>query len=123
MSDEFLDFGGLADSFSDVVELSAADLTVTDNVDLNYMGGMDGEGFFDTAAVSNAANRESFGDSAAVTGDNGALVHLNSFACTLFDKVVDTNSVANVEGRYFFLQLLTCKNFELVHFYSSFLES
>ena len=123
MSDKFLDLGSLADSFSDVVELSTADFTLTDNVNLDYMGRMKRESLFNTAAISYAANSKCLGNAAAVTRDNGSFVHLDSFAGTFFDKVVYTNGVTDVEGRYGFLQLLTCKNFELVHFYSSFLDS
>ena len=123
MSDEFLDLGSLADSLSDVVELCAANFTLTDNFNLSYIGRMEGEGLFNTASVCYAANCECFGDTAAVTSDNWSLLHLDSFTGTFFDTVVYANCVADVEGGYCFLQLLTCKNFELVHCYSSFLES
>ncbi len=50
-SDEFLNLGTLTDSASEVVELCAADFTAADNVYFFDMRRVDGESFFNTAAV------------------------------------------------------------------------
>jgi hypothetical protein len=46
---------------------------------------------------------EDFGNSAAVLSADGTLEKLNSFSCALFDSVVNTNGITDVEGGYSFL--------------------
>ena len=123
MSDEFLDLGSLADSLSDVVELCAANFTLTDNFNLSYVGRMEGEGLFNTASVCYAANCECFGDTAAVTSDNCSLIHLDSFTGTFFDTVVYANCVADVEEGTVSFSCSLAKTSSLFICYSSFLES
>ena len=96
--DLFLNLGSLTNSVSQVVQLSASYLTVTDNVDTGYVGGMERESLFHAYTVCYAANGEGLGDTAAVTGDNSTLEHLDSFSRTLFDFVVYTDGVTNMES-------------------------
>ena len=97
MSDEFLNLGALTDSVSQVVQLSAAYFTTAENVDVGTVRRMQREGLFHADPVCNAANGEGFGDAAAVLADDGAFKKLDSFTCTLFDKVVNSDSVTYVE--------------------------
>ena len=114
--DEFLNLGCLTNSVTEVVQLSTANLTQTDNVYLSYVRRVEGEGLFNAAAVCNTANGEGFGDTAAMLSDYGAFEKLDSFTVTFFDKVVNADGVTHVEGRNGFLQLLRCKSLEFGHF-------
>ena len=114
--DLFLNLGRLTNSVTQIVELCTSDLTLTDNVNLLYVGGVDREGLFYATAVRNTSYRERLGDSAAMLSDNGSFEHLDSLASTLLDLVVNTNRVTNVDDRYFGLQLLVCKSLKHIHF-------
>ena len=113
--DLFLNLGCLTNSVTQVVELCSANLTLTDNVYLLNVRRVDGEGLLHAASVGNASYGEGLGDSAAVLCNNGTLEHLNSLAVTLFDSVVYTNGVTNVDDRQFGLKLLVCKSLKHVH--------
>ena len=115
-NDVFLNLGSLTNSASEVVELSTSNLTLTDNVNSHNVGRMNGESLFNAATVSNSSYGEGSGNAALVLSDNGALVHLNSFSCTLYDLVVNANGVTNVELGYLFLELLICKSLNKIHF-------
>lgn len=115
-SDKFLNLGFLTDSVAEIVELGASNLTASDHVNLNDVRRVNGEGLLNTATVSYAANRECFGDTAAVTCDNSALKHLDSLSCAFLDLVVDSYRITDVKLGYGFLKLLTCKSVDLVHF-------
>ena len=112
----FLNLGSLTNSATEVVELSAANLTLTDNVNSHNVGRMNGESLLNATAVSDSSYGEGCGDAALVLSDNGTLVHLNSFSCTLNDLVVNANGVTNVELGYVFLELLICKSLNKIHF-------
>ena len=112
----FLNLRSLTNSSAEVVELSAANLTLTDNVNSHNVGRMNGESLFNAASVSDSSYGKGSGDAALVLSDNGALVHLNSFSCTLDDLVVNTNSVTDVELGYLFFELLICKSLNKIHF-------
>lgn len=113
--DKFLYLGALAYSVSEVVQLCAANLTTADYVNSCYVGRVKRECLFYAYAICYTANCECFGDTAAMTTDNGAFEHLDSFAGAFLDLVVNANCVTYVEGRNCFLELLISKNFEFVH--------
>ena len=112
----FLNLGSLADSTAEVVQLRTTNLTLTDYVYRNNVGRMKGERLFNATAVSDTSDGEGRGNAALVLCDNGALVHLNSFSCTLNDLVVNANGITNVELGYVFLELLICKSLNKIHF-------
>mgnify|MGYP003306349812 CR=1 FL=1 len=64
---EFLNLGALADSAAEVVKLSSSNLTVTDNVNRNYVRRMKGESLFHTNTVRNSSYCEGLADSAALS--------------------------------------------------------
>ena len=112
---EFLNLGALADSAAQIVELSTTDFTASYYFYLSNVGGMEREGLFNTNTVGNSAYGKGLGDAAAVLSDNGAFKHLNSLSVTLFDLVVNTNSVTDVELGHRFLQLLVSKSLNKIH--------
>ena len=73
------------------------------------------ESFFDAATVCDTANGKGLGDSTAVTCDNCTFVHLDSLSASLFDSVVNTNGITNIEAGSAFLKLLVCKSLDLSH--------
>ena len=111
-----LDLGILTDLVTQVVQLSASDLTVADDVDLNNVGRVDREDLLHTAAVGDTSDGEGLGDAAAVLGDNGTLKHLNSLTRTLNDLVVDADGVTDVDLGHLGLKLLVYKSFDQIHF-------
>ena len=110
-----LNLGILTDLVTQVVQLSASYLTVTNDVDLNNVRGVDGEYLLHAAAVRNTSDGKGLGDAAAVLGDNGTFEHLDSLTGTLNDLVVDTNGVTDVNFGHLSLQLLVCKSFDQIH--------
>ena len=113
--DEFLNLGALTNSVAEVVQLRTANLTVTDNFNLSYVGRVEREGLFYAYAVCYAANGEGGTNAAVVSCDYGAFKKLNSFASAFLDLVVNADGVTYVELMGAFAELLICKNFELVH--------
>ena len=112
----FLNLRSLTNSSAEVVELSAANLTLTDNVDCYYVGRVNGESLLNAASVSNSSYGKGGGNATLVLCDNSTLVHLNSFSCTLYDLVVNTNCVTDVELGYLCFELLVCKSLNKIHF-------
>ncbi len=110
-----LNLSSLTNSVAEIVKLSAANLTLTDHINLNYVGRVDGESFFNAATVCDTANGKGLGDSTAVTGDNSTFVHLDSLSGSLFDAVVNTNGVTYIKCGNGFLKLLICKSLDLSH--------
>ena len=108
-----LNLSSLTNSVAEIVKLSAANLTLTDHVNLNYVRRVNGESLLNAATVCDTANGEGLGDSTAVTGDNSTFVHLDSLSCSLFDSVVYANGITNVECGNGFLKLLVCKSRDL----------
>ena len=115
-NDVFLNLGSLTNSAAEVVELSTTNLTLTDNVNSYYVGRVKGERLFNAASVSKSSYGEGRRNATLVLCDNSTLVHLNSFSCTLYDLVVNTNGVTDVELGYLCLELLICKSLNKIHF-------
>ena len=76
-SDLLFDFGSLADSAAQIVQLCTSDLTDADDFHLLHVRRMDRERLFNADAVGNSAYREGFRDSAAVLTDYGTLEQLS----------------------------------------------
>ena len=121
--DLLLNLGSLTNAVTQVVQLSAAHLTNADNLDTGYVGGVQGEGLLHATTVGNTADGEGLRDAAAVLGDNGTLEDLDSLAVALFDLVLDTNGVTDLEGGDSLLQLLIGKSLNQIHDYLASLKS
>ena len=114
--DEFLNLGALTNSVAEVVQLRTANLTVTDNFNLSYVGRVKREGLFYAYTICYAANGKGCANAAVVLCDYGAFKKLDSFASAFLDLVVNADGITYVELVGAFAELLICKNFELVHF-------
>ena len=112
----FLNLGSLTNSTAEVVQLSAANLTLTDNVNSYYVGRVKGESLLNATAVSDSSYGKGGGNATLVLCDNSTLVHLNSFSRTLNDLVVNANGVTDVELGYLCLELLICKSLNKIHY-------
>ncbi len=99
----FLNLRALTNSVAEIVKLSASNLTASDNFNLFNVRRMYGESLLYANAVRNTSYSEGLGDSAAVLGNDSALEKLNSLSVTLFDLVVNTNSITNIQFGYVFL--------------------
>ena len=113
---KLLNLSSLTNSVAEVVELGTSYLTVTNDLYLSYMGRVEGECLLNAATVSNSTNSKCFRDAAAVTSDYCAFEDLDSFSCTLTDKIVDLDCIAHVELRSVCSQLLACKSLKFCHF-------
>lgn len=113
--DLFLNLGSLADSVTYVVELCSSYFTLTGYDDFINTGRMERESLLNAYAVCDSSYGERFGDSAVSLGNNRALEKLDSLTGTLFDLVVNDNSIAHLKLRHFSLQLLAYKSRDLIH--------
>ena len=123
LADSFLNLGSLTNAVAQVVQLGAANLTVTDDLDLLDGRSVDGEHLLDADAVGQTTNGEGLLDTAVLLGDNGTLEDLDSLAVALFDLVLDTNGVTDLEGGDRLLQLLIGKSLNQIHDYLASLKS
>ena len=111
-SDLFLDFGSLADSAAQIVELCASDFTDTDDLDLFHVRGMDREGLFRADAVGNTPYGEGFGNAAVLLRDNGTFEDLGPDSGSFNYSLLYLYGSADVELRNLLFQLLFCKSFK-----------
>lgn len=111
-----LNLSCLTNSTSEVVELSAANLTYAIYFNLLNIRRMDRESLLNAYAVGNSSNREGLGDSAAVLSDNGTVEHLCSGLLSLSDADVNLYAITDVELRNLSLKLLIYKSLDLFHF-------
>ena len=114
--DLLFNLGSLAHSVTQIVELCTSDHTGTNDVDLNDVGRMDGEGLLNTNRVRNASYSEGLGDSAAVLSDDNALEKLDSLTCSLFNAVVNTNGITNINNGKFRLKMLLGNSCNEIHY-------
>ena len=114
--DLLFNLGSLAHSVTQIVELCTSDHTGTNDVDLNNVGRMDGEGLLNTNRVRNASYSEGLGDSAAVLCDDNAFEKLNSLTCSLFNAVVDTNGITDINYGKFRLKMLLGNSCNEIHY-------
>lgn len=114
--DEFFYLSLLTYTFTNVIELSAANLTTAGNINFNNVGRVKREYLFNTDTVSDLSYSKGFSDAAAFFSDYNAVEKLNSFSVTFFDLVVNNDSVTDFELRDLSLQLLVNKSLNLIHF-------
>ncbi len=119
--DLFLNLGTLTDSVTKVEEFGATNTAATNNDNLCYVRGVKRKRLLDAATIRYATNREGFGNTTAMLGDNGTLKKLDTLAATLFDFVVYRNGVTNLKLRDLRFQLLTDKSLNFLHDGSSFI--
>ena len=124
----FFNLRCLADSVAEVVKLCSSNLTNTNDINLSYVRGMEGECLFNTTTIGNTSYSKCLGDSAAVLSNNGTLEHLNSLFVSFLDLVVNTYSITDSDHRNLCLNLLTCKSLNQIHFsvllkYRAFMQS
>lgn len=79
----FLNLCGLTYSVTEIIELASANLTVTDNLDVLYVRGMEREYSLNANAVSYASDGKCLGYAAASLGNDSALEHLDSLSVAL----------------------------------------
>ena len=106
----------LTNSVTQIVELRAANLRLTEYYNLVNVGRVDREGLLHTYAVGNTSYGEGLGNAAAMSGNNGTLEKLDSFLLALSDTDVNLYTVTDLELRNLSLQLLTYKSLDLFHF-------
>ena len=111
----FLNLCTLTNALTDVVELSAANLTGSDEFNLDNVGRMERERLFNAATICNTSYGEGLRDTTAVLCNNGTLEDLDSLPCALFDTVVNLNGATDLDYRGILLNLLIYKSLNLIH--------
>ena len=91
--DVLFNFGGLTNAITQVVQLSATDLTLTNDFDLLNVGRMDGESLFHADAIRNATDGEGLLDAAVLLSNNGTLEDLDTLTRAFLDAVVNLDGV------------------------------
>ena len=95
---DFLDLGRFALTITQIVELRAANLTVTDQIHMIDTGGIDRESTFNTDTVGHPANRKGFADAAVALGNDSAFESLQTFAVTFNNLYPHTYGITDVES-------------------------
>ncbi len=117
LSDALFDLGALADSVTEIIELCTTNLTASDNLDLLNVRRMDRERLLDAAAICYATYLERLGNTASAATDNRTLEDLRTNSLSLFDPVIDSHGITDVELGDLCLHLLIDKHVDLgVHF-------
>ena len=111
----FLNLGSLTNALAQVVQLGAANLTVTDDLDLLDGRSVDGEHLLDADAVGQTTNGEGLLDTAVLLGDNGTLEDLDTLTVTFLNLQVDLDGVTDGDGRNVSLLLLLNKSLHEIH--------
>ena len=92
---DFLDLGRLALQGTQVVQLGATHLAVTDDLHMVHTGRMDRERTLDANAVGHAANRKGFAHAAVAHGNHSTLKRLKTLAAALHNLDLHAHGVAN----------------------------
>ena len=93
----FLDLSSLTLQIAQIVELSTANLTLADNLNVIYTGGMHGESTLNADTVGNTADGERLTDAAIALGDNSTFKRLQTLAATFNYLHENANGVTDVE--------------------------
>ncbi len=96
-NDALFDLRSLTGPVAKVIELSPANNTVANDLDMADTGAVVGEGSLNTDAVAYAANGEGLADAAALHLDDDAFKVLKPLAVTFNDLDVNTHGVADLE--------------------------
>ena len=96
-NDALFDLRSLTDPVAKVIELSPANNTMANDLDMSDTGAVVGEGSLNTDAVAYAANGEGLADAAALHLDDDAFKVLKPLAVAFNDLDVNTHGVADLE--------------------------
>lgn len=96
-NDALFDLRSLTGPVAKVIELSPANNTVANDLDMADTGAVVGEGSLNTDAVAYAANGEGLADAAALHLDDDAFKVLKPLAVAFNDLNVNTHGVADLE--------------------------
>ncbi len=96
-NDALFDLRSLTGPVAKVIELSPANNTVANDLDMADTGAVVGEGSLNTDAVAYAANGEGLADAAALHLDYDAFKVLKPLAVAFNDLNVNTHGVADLE--------------------------
>ena len=96
-NDALFDLRSLTGPVAKVIELSPANSTVANDLDMADTGAVVGEGSLNTDAVAYAANGEGLADAAALHLDDDAFKVLKPLAVAFNDLDVNTHGVADLE--------------------------
>ena len=94
---DFLNLGCLALTIAQIVQLGAANLTVTDQLNMVHTGRIDRESTFNTNAIGHTANRKCFTDAAIALGDNSAFESLQTFTVAFNNLHPYTYGITDVD--------------------------
>ena len=92
-----LNLSSLTNSVAEVVQLSSANLTVSNELYLLNCRRMQREYSLNTAAVSYTSNGESLVDSAVLLSDNSTLEHVDTVLLAVLDLYVKLYEVADLD--------------------------
>lgn len=96
-NDALFDLRSLTGPVAKVIELSPANNTMANDLDMSDTGAVVGEGSLNTDAVAYAANGEGLADAAALHLDDDAFKVLKPLAVAFNDLDVNTHGVADLE--------------------------
>ena len=96
-NDALFDLRSLTGPVAKVIELSPANNTMANDLDMADTGAVVGEGSLHTDAVAYAANGEGLADAAALHLDDDAFKVLKPLAVAFNDLDVNTHGVADLE--------------------------
>ena len=96
-NDALFDLRSLTGPVAKVIELSPANNTVANDLDMADTGAVVGGGSLNTDAVAYAANGEGLADAAALHLDDDAFKVLKPLAVAFNDLDVNTHGVADLE--------------------------
>ena len=96
-NDALFDLRSLTGPVAKVIELSPANNTMANDLDMADTGAVVGEGSLNTDAVAYAANGEGLADAAALHLDDDAFKVLKPLAVALNDLDLNTHGVADLE--------------------------
>ena len=99
-----------------IEQLGAADLALTDNGDLLDEGAVDGEDTLNADTVGNAANGKGLSNAAVLLSDHSALEGLNALTVAVLDTNINADGIANVELGLLSLDAAFRNNLQCVHF-------
>ena len=111
----FLDLGSLAHSAAQIIQLTAAYTTLTNQLNAGNLRAVDGENSLDAAAVRKTANGEGFGDTTVLLGDYSTLEGLQTLTVTLLNTNLNTYGITDVNNRNILLQSALGHQFQCVH--------
>ena len=96
-NDALFDLRSLTGPVAKVIELSPANNTMANDLDMADTGAVVGEGSLNTDAVAYAANGEGLADAAALHLDDDAFKVLKPLTVAFNDLDVNTHGVADLE--------------------------